>query len=769
MKRLLLLLIFNFQFSIFNSFASPVGEVLHRILPNGKDAKRFELRIDKQASEQYFTISCNGKKVRVTGSDNVAVATGVNWYLQHYAGIDISWNCPTASLPAKLPVVKEERHKSCVDYRYYLNFCTHSYSMAFWDWERWQQEIDWMALHGVNLPLAITGMEGVWRRVLENYGYSSLDQVNEFVCGSAFYGWFFMNNLTGWGGPQPDSWYRQRTELGRKIFKRMTELGMKPVVPGYVGMVPKDFLQYAAPQKVAKWQAADIVDGGMWCSFVRPAFVNNTDRLREFAAAYYKAFDELFGDVCSTRFYAIDPFHEGGVPNGVTNAKASVRAMYDALLAYNPEAVWVCQHWQDNPTPILTHTVPAGRLMILDLHGDNNGDTSCSGHSTTADGKPHDWVWGQVSNFGGNVGLFGRMDRLIDCFYEAARNASSNGLVGIGAIPEGIENNSMLYDLLYALPWTNTEYTRQTWLADYVQMRYGVKPGSSAHNSLLSAWTRLSKGVYNCPNNGQQGTTESVFLMRPSLRAGTVSSWAGSTWYWDFSDLRTALREMLSVADELKDNENYRYDLVDLMRQALADQGKISLDSISTATGAERERLVQTFLQQILDQDRLLATRTEFRLGHWTEMARAIGETAEEKNLYEKNARMLLTTWGDRPQCERGGLHDYANREWQGLLSNFYYPRWKAFFERDCQPQRWFDDFEWPFVTGSLTPYATFTASPEGDELEVVKSLFAKYFSASLSLPATHYYPFPRRITIPPCQALLSLRVKHYYRLLHKA
>jgi len=244
MKRLLLLLIFNFQFSIFNSFASPVGDLLSRVLPNGKDAKRFELRIDKQASEQYFTISCNGKKVRVTGSDNIAVATGINWYLQHYAGIDISWNCPTASLPAKLPVVKEERHKSCVDYRYYLNFCTHSYSMAFWDWERWQQEIDWMALHGVNLPLAITGMEGVWRRVLENYGYSSLDQVNEFVCGSAFYGWFFMNNLTGWGGPQPDSWYRQRTELGRKIFKRMTELGMKPVVPGYVGMVPKDFLQF---------------------------------------------------------------------------------------------------------------------------------------------------------------------------------------------------------------------------------------------------------------------------------------------------------------------------------------------------------------------------------------------------------------------------------------------------------------------------------------------------------------------------------------------
>ena len=32
-----------------------------------------------------------------------------------------------------------------------------SYSMAYWDWERWKAEIDWMALLGINLPLAFTG------------------------------------------------------------------------------------------------------------------------------------------------------------------------------------------------------------------------------------------------------------------------------------------------------------------------------------------------------------------------------------------------------------------------------------------------------------------------------------------------------------------------------------------------------------------------------------------------------------------------------------
>ena len=30
-------------------------------------------------------------------------------------------------------------------------------SYAWWDWERWEREVDWMALNGINLPLAFTG------------------------------------------------------------------------------------------------------------------------------------------------------------------------------------------------------------------------------------------------------------------------------------------------------------------------------------------------------------------------------------------------------------------------------------------------------------------------------------------------------------------------------------------------------------------------------------------------------------------------------------
>ena len=111
------------------------------MLPNNGDAAKFSWTITN-SDTQHFTLSCDGSKVLVNGSDYIAVATGINWYLQHYAGVDISWNNPTATLPATLPACAAETHTASVDWRYYLNFCTYSYSMSFWDWNRWQQELD---------------------------------------------------------------------------------------------------------------------------------------------------------------------------------------------------------------------------------------------------------------------------------------------------------------------------------------------------------------------------------------------------------------------------------------------------------------------------------------------------------------------------------------------------------------------------------------------------------------------------------------------------
>ncbi len=109
-----------------------IGGMLSRILPNNGDAAKFEYSIDAQPAlaGDYFRLKCDGEKIYVCGNSTLSIAVGINWYLQHHAGINISWNNPKGTLPAQLPAMQEETHASKINYRYYLNFCTHSYTMA---------------------------------------------------------------------------------------------------------------------------------------------------------------------------------------------------------------------------------------------------------------------------------------------------------------------------------------------------------------------------------------------------------------------------------------------------------------------------------------------------------------------------------------------------------------------------------------------------------------------------------------------------------------
>lgn len=86
-------------------------------------------------------------------------------------------------MQAKLTeVLSKECHETKLKYRYDFNYYTYSYTMLFGGWERWEQEIDWRALHGINLPLAMVGTDVVWHNVLVKLGYTK-NEINEFIAG----------------------------------------------------------------------------------------------------------------------------------------------------------------------------------------------------------------------------------------------------------------------------------------------------------------------------------------------------------------------------------------------------------------------------------------------------------------------------------------------------------------------------------------------------------------------------------------------------------
>ena len=653
-------------------YASPITGLLERI---DKGASRKFVIERLKGEKDFFELDQKGNKVVVRGNNYVSIATGINWYLKYYAGINLSWNGMQADLPEVLPpVLKKERHETDLKLRYDFNYCTFSYSMAFWDWKRWEQEIDWMALHGINLPLAMVGTDVVWKNVLEELGYTR-EEINAFIAGPGFQAWWLMNNLEGWGGPNPDSWYERQEELQKCILKRMREYGIEPVLPGYSGMVPHN----------AKGRLGlNVADPGRWNGYPRPAFLQPTDpQFERIAALYYREMTRLYGKVS---YYSMDPFHEGGNTSGV-DLEAAGKAIWKAMKQANPRATWVVQAWGANPRPQMIRNLPAGDMVGLDLFSESRpqwGDPASSWYRKEGFGQ-HDWLFCMLLNYGGNVGLHGKMAHLIEEFYKAKDSSFGKTLKGVGMTMEGIENNPVMYELLCELPWREQRFSKDEWLEGYLKARYG-----KSDSQVSQAWMLLSNTIYNCPAaSTQQGTHESILCARPSWKAYQVSSWSEMSDYYDPADVIRAAGMMVDAAERFRGNNNFEYDLVDIVRQAVAEKGRLMYRVLVDAYKAGDRELFKLssdrFLRLILMQDRLLATRSEFKVGRWLESARNLGSTEEEKDWYEWNARVQITTWGNRVAADDGGLHDYAHREWNGLLRDFYYLRWKTWLDEQLK------------------------------------------------------------------------------------
>ena len=716
-KQFLLILLACLCFPFAQLWSNPVNGLLERIDPGA--SKKFIIQVKKGQSD-FFELDQKGDKVVIRGNNYVNIATGLNWYLKYYAGIHLSWNGMTAKLPESLPKVSTPvRKETNLSLRYDFNYCTYSYTMAFWDWKRWEKEIDWMALHGINLPLAVVGQECVWKNMLEKLGYTK-EEINKFIAGPAFLAWWAMNNLEGWGGPNPDSWYTQQEALQKKILKRMREYGIEPVFPGYSGMVPHD-----ANKKLG----LNVTEPALWNGFTRPAFLLPTDsRFNEIASLYYKELEKLFG---KANYYSMDPFHELE-DAGSVDFDAAGKAVLKAMKDVNPKATWVIQGWTENPRPEMIKNLNNGDILILDLFSECRPMWGIPSIWKREKGyEQHDWLFCMIENFGGNVGLHGRMDQLLNNFYLTKNNPLAAHLKGIGLTMEGSENNPVMFELMCELPWRPEKFTKEEWLKDYLFARYGVRD-----EKITQAWGILADGIYNCPfGNNQQGPHESIFCGRPGLNNFQASSWSKMQNYYDPTSTEAAARLMLEVADKYKGNNNFEYDLVDIVRQSLSDRGRIVYNqTIADFKSFDKKSFAahsQEFLNILLAQDRLLGTRSEFRVGRWIEQARNLGTTPEEKDLYEWNARVQITTWGNRVCANDGGLRDYAHKEWNGILKDFYYKRWAAYWQTlqdvlDGKPMVELDYYamEEPW-TLAKNPYS---AQPEGDCISVAKEVFNKVF-----------------------------------------
>ena len=644
----------------------PEQAVLARRLPH--QAQQFELgTLDRADGHERFRIAPANGHIRIEGSTPSALLFGVNWYLKYVAHVQVSPNGDRlGSAPFPLPhgVIEQDTPHA---YRYALNENVDGYTTAYWDWPRWQREIDVLALSGINAVLIERGMDSVLYQTFREAGYGD-EEIRRWITQPAHQNWQLMGNLCCFNGPISTSLMHKRAVSAQRIIARLRELGITPVLPGFYGIVPADF-QHRFPK-------SHVVPQGEWAGFTRPGWLDPRDPMfAKLAAAFYRHQHMLFGD---SSIYDMEVFQEGGNAGDVPVPEAA-RDVQQALLAAHPGARWMMLAWQGNPRQDLLNGVDRQHLLIIDIDHDR-----VPRDNRDKDFQNAPFLFGGIWEFGGRTTLGADTRNITERLQRLGRTNAN--MAGTAVFTEGMDTNPFAYDLFTEMAWRQAPVDLVQWTAEYVRRRYGATDPHA-----LAAWNVLLRTAYDIRidqvafNSERDAAQESLFDAQPSLTVNRASNWSPEAMRYSAEAFKQALPELLQIAPELRSSETYQYDLVDVARQTLANESRLLLPQIKAAYDdrdrARFEALTQRWLRYMDLQDELLATNRFFLVGSWLARVQPWAASSEERARLDYDARSLLTTWGDRKASEEAKLHDYGNKDWAGLTRDYYRLRWQTYFQ----------------------------------------------------------------------------------------
>jgi alpha-N-acetylglucosaminidase len=677
-----------------------IEALVRRRIPDHADNFQFAL-VDNSttgthntsSNDAYTVADLSNGTIRVEGTTLSALATGLHRYLADTALVDINWfiGSQLHFAPAKLPHLKHPlQGSSIVPWRYHFNTVTFSYTSAFWTWDDWETELDWLALRGVNLALAWNGYEKILIDVYREIGLSDSD-IADFLSGPAYQAWNRFGNIQGsWGGNIPFDWVDSQFELQKKIVARMVELGITPVLPAFTGFVPEAFMK--------KFPNAATLNGSQWEEFPSQ-YTNDT-----FLEPSEPMFSELqskviakqnlaFGNV--TNIYTLDQFNENNPSSGDASFLRNISYnTWKSLKAADTDAIWMMQGWlffsnQDFWTNERVEAFLSGvetdtDMLILDLFSESQPQWQ---RLNSYYGKP--WIWCQLHDYGGNMGLYGQISNVTVDPIAALSNASN--MIGMGLTMEGQEGNEIMYSLLLDQAWSSAPIDTASYFQSWATARYSAGGRYLLPKEVHQAWEILRESAYNNTNiTAAQATTKSILELSPNA-TGLLNRTGHhpTTITYDPSAVVSAWKLLLKATrsePSLWNNVAYAFDLADVTRQVLANAFvPLYTDFLSSALPqpSMRSFAAGRKLVNLLDSlDRLLnAAHPAFHLSTWLDAARTSASTAAAGNasaaqLYSYDARNQLTLWGPD-----GEISDYASKQWAGLVGGYYLPRWQKFVD----------------------------------------------------------------------------------------
>ena len=637
------------------------------------------LSLDKKDGCDQFRYQVKNGTLCIEGSSNVALCRGFYEYVKSREAGICSWSGDRFVLPERLEGSGSVTKVSPFKHHYYFNVVTYGYTMPYWDWKRWSREIDWMALHGIDMPLALVANEAITARVWKKLGLTD-EEIADYFVGPAHFPWMRMGNISHHDGPLPEEWHEGQVKLMHQILGKMRELGMSPICPAFAGFVPQAMQRLYPDLKLMEMSWS----GGAFHNWMIDP---QNELFGEIGRMFIEEWETEFGK-CD--YYLADSFNEMDIPFPPKGEPARYQLLadygekvYDAIRAGNPDAVWVMQGWMfgyqhhiwDYETlASLVSKVPDDKMLLLDLAADYN---KCFWHTEHNweyykgfFGKQ--WVYSVIPNMGGKTGLTGILDFYANGRLDATDSANRGNLVAFGFAPEGIENNEVIYELLSDAGWTDGKIDLDGWLENYSACRYGAFP-----EGIKDYWKEMRQGVYGSFTDHPRY----VWQFRPgTMRQGSIQI---------DGHLYNAVKSFASAAEELAASPLYVADLEELTAHYLGARMEETVRTINLKSlwGHDWSEDKTSFLKMGFALDRVLASHPNLKLENWIDYARSWGGTTELADYYEHNAKRLITIWGPP-------VDDYSARIWSGLVRDYYLPRWQKWFNARENGTE-FDFIEW--------------------------------------------------------------------------
>ena len=620
-----------------------MNRLIERTTPHLAD--RFVTQtIEKQNGRDLYEIEAAEDKIILRASSNSALGAGYYRYLRDFCNMDLSpcGNIEVYASGDPLPVKKKVTQVLRYGLRFAMDYDIYAHDAYAWDWARWERELDFLAMQGVNAAYMPVGQEAVWYYAALDMEIKREDAMS-YLSNPCYFPLQLSGKLDSFLPMTDTNFLKAQIALGQQIITRMREIGIEPILPAFSGHVPK-YLKGYFPQ--ASLYFVTSFEGFPFTYRVYP----DDPLFTAVASALQKRQTDYFG---AAKYYMADPFL--GVQPRVKDASLIPQtgsAILSAIRSVSPDGIWV-QH-ACAFTAELTRTVPRDAALVIDTDGTQ--------HEICGD-LPY--IRGMRINEGAHTVLCGDAAKLL-------KTAFPDDAAGIGVFSDYTLANPLLAACAYRRLTEDAPANTQEWFVREAARRWG-----SAEDCLRDAAKLLCETC--CNADSPAVPVGSIPATRPSTEVRHTAPDDTLALHYDNAALCRALEQLLASEGDYTDG--YVFDVCDLTRQVLSNHARrlyvAVIDGYAKRDGRLFETATNAFMRVLSDMDRLLLTRPEFCLHEHLYTAGNRAEGKNDRQNFELALLAALTIFGPMQEPEN---YDLRWKEWSDLTGDYYAQRWHAFF-----------------------------------------------------------------------------------------